>query len=270
MRHPAVAGQFYSGSESKLRKEIEDCFLSPLGPGSLPTISDGVRSILGAVIPHAGYIFSGPVAAHVYHAIASDGMPEAFVIIGPNHRGLGAPVAVTDEDFATPLGTCRVHREMARKIGGIVQMDRMAHVQEHSVEVQVPFIQYLFPKARIVPIVMGLQDEETARQLGKEIARLREEYDILVLASSDMSHYVPRAKAEADDRKVLDRIVALDVEGMYDTVRRKDVSMCGFGPVAAMIHAVDGRKGELLRYATSGDVMDMSDVVGYAAVIVKR
>jgi AmmeMemoRadiSam system protein B len=126
MRHPAVAGQFYSSKEATLRQEIERAFRSPIGPGEPPTPQVGPGRIVGAVCPHAGYMFSGPVAAHVYGAIAREGLPDTFVIIGPNHHGIGAGVALTTEDFGTPLGVAKVDRDIAAKLRGLVDDDPMA------------------------------------------------------------------------------------------------------------------------------------------------
>ncbi len=270
MRYPAVAGRFYSSKEKVLREEIEDCYKSKIGPGEVPALSHGRGSIVGGVVPHAGYVFSGPVAAHVYHAIATEGFPETFVILGPNHHGVGSGVAMTSEDFVTPLGTIETDKELAKKLRGWVDEDPSAHQHEHSIEVQIPFIQYFSKKVKFLPICMAFQDFETARELGARLRRACEGRDVIVLASSDFSHYVPPHFAEKQDRAVIEKILALDAQGVEATVVGKDVSMCGFGPVMAMLEAVGGKSAQLLKYATSGDVQPMSEVVGYAGIVVRR
>lgn len=270
MRHPVVAGRFYSSKEKVLREEIEECFRHEIGPGKVPALAQGRGSIVGAVVPHAGYMFSGPVAAHVFGAIAEEGFPETFVIIGPNHHGIGSGVAMTSEDFATPLGTCEVDKELVKKLKGWVDEDPSAHLHEHSIEVQIPFIQFFSRKPKLLPISMAFQDYETAKELGVRLRKACEGRDVIVLASSDFSHYVPPEFAKKQDRGVIDKILALDPQGVEAAVMAKDVSMCGYGPVMAMLEATKGRSAHLLRYATSGDVHPMSEVVGYAGIVVRR
>ena len=270
MRYPAVAGSFYSAKENALRQQIEDSFTSKIGPGSLPSLGTGRGNIVGAVVPHAGYVFSGPVAAHVYGQIAKEGFPETFVIIGPNHHGLGSGVAMTTEDFITPLGTCQVDKELAKKLSGWVDDDPRAHLREHSVEVQVPFIQYFSKGAKFLPITMLFQDYETAKELGTRLRKACQGRDVIVIASSDFSHYVPADFAQKQDRAVIARILGLDAPGVETAVVSKGVSMCGYGPVMAMLEAVHGGSAELLKYATSGDLQPMRDVVGYAGIIVRK
>lgn len=270
MRHPAVAGQFYSSRPEALRKQVEACFLSPLGPGSLPQKGNAERSIVGAVVPHAGLQYSGPVAAHVYAALAKEKAPRTFIIIGPNHRGMGAGVAVAADDFQTPLGVMRLDKEIAVKISGVAEVDREAHVYEHSIEVQMPFLQYLFPEAMVVPVAMGFQDHETAKELAQEISKAAKGKDAIILASSDLSHYIPAAKAKVLDGKVIAKVLALDALGVEDVVRSHGISACGYGPIMAMLMGCGGTRAELLRYATSGDVAPMDEVVGYAGIIVRN
>jgi hypothetical protein len=271
VRHPVVAGQFYPNSEMQTRAEIEGAFLSPLGPGEVPeVVKKGERSIVGAVVPHAGWMYSGPVAAHVYAALARDGFPETFIIIGPNHQGAGAPVATTTQDFATPLGSATVDQDIVRRLGRLVVDDPMAHRFEHSIEVQIPFLQYLGGDIRFVPISMSAQDPQTAAETASEISDAIDGKDVVILASSDMSHYVPREVAKEKDAAVIDRVLAMDAAGVYDEVARRSVSMCGYGPVMTMMMACGGTRAELLKYASSGDVSPMREVVGYAGIVVRR
>ena len=266
-----MAGQFYSSSKSALINELERCFNSPLGPGRIPVVNrEGERKLAGAVVPHAGLVFSGPVAAHVYAEMAGDGMPETVVIIGPNHTGYGRPVSASSEDFETPLGVVKADREIISRLRGVVEVDRAAHLYEHSLEVQLPFLQYLSPDIKVVPVVMGQQDMVMARETAKVLREACEGKDVLFLASSDLSHYVPPEVARERDGMVLERILDLDAEGVMEVVEANDISMCGPGPVATMLLACGGSKARLLHYGTSGDVRPMGDVVGYAAVVVER
>ncbi|OPY34088.1 MAG: hypothetical protein A4E32_00357 [Methanomassiliicoccales archaeon PtaU1.Bin124] len=271
VRHPAVAGQFYAAKESSLRSEVERCFLSPIGPGRLPKLAEhGQRTILGAMVPHAGLVYSGPVAAHAYAAMAEDGFPETFIIIGPNHHGRGKGVAVSDEDFETPMGTIETDRDILSRLKGIVEIDRSAHLYEHSLEVQLPFIQYIKPDVKIVAIAMGYQDPETSSEVAKSVKRAAMNRDVVVIASTDMSHYVPPQVAMEKDMGVLSRLTEMDPDGAYRRVLEMEVTMCGYGPVMAMFHAVGGKEAKLLKYANSGDVTPMRDVVGYASMIVTK
>lgn len=271
MRYPAVAGQFYSSDSDKLRKQVEDCYKSPIGPGALPELKKGPRSIVGTVCPHAGFVYSGPVAAHVFLALANDGFPETFVIIGPNHSGMGAMVSVATEDFSMPMGVVPVDEELAKSLcKGIMSEDRTAHKFEHSLEVQLPFIQQISKDVNIVPVCMGLQDYDTAKEIGDIIAKEIKDRDVVVIASTDFSHYVPKDVAEKKDGLAIDQILKLNPKGLGDTVSKKNISMCGYGPVMAMLVATQGKESKLLKYSTSGDVAPMREVVGYAGMIVSR
>jgi hypothetical protein len=271
MRYPSVAGQFYSGTSEALRKEIEECFLHELGPGKIPKVnSEGPRRIRGLVSPHAGFMYSGPVAAHGFAALAEDGFPEVFVILGPNHHGVGCGIAVTSHDFETPLGVMRNDKELAQAIRkGIVEENMLAHRHEHSIEVQIPFIQYFGTDRSFVPISMMMQDPKSAAQVGQVIREAIGGRDAVIIASTDFSHYVSPEQAKGQDMMAIDQILALNPKGLYDTVRKNRITMCGFGPVMAMLEAVQGSEAELLKYANSGDVRPMSEVVGYASIVVR-
>jgi AmmeMemoRadiSam system protein B len=270
VRYPAVAGQFYAGKEASLRREVEACFNSPIGPGHLPKLESGPRNIVGVVVPHAGLVYSGPVAAHVYAALAKDGFPETFVILGPNHNGIGAGVATTDEDFETPFGIVSIDREITSKLKGVVDNDPVSHRFEHSIEVQLPFLQYIKRDIKIVPISMGFQDFETAVDTAKAVKKAIAGKDVCIIASSDFSHYIPPEKARQLDAMVIEKILALDPKGMYSTVTSNDISMCGYGPVMTMLLICEGKQAKLLKYANSGDVHPMDTVVGYAGIIVTK
>lgn len=271
MRRPAVAGQFYSGDKEGLTREVEECFKSPLGPGRLPSPGKGPRRILGGIAPHAGYMFSGGVASNLYSEIASDGVPKTFVIIGPNHTGHGTGIAISKQDFETPLGVAKVDQELAASlIKGLVDSDDQAHYFEHSIEVQLPFIQYLSNDFSFVPICMAFQDLDAAVSLGELVAKASKDRDVVVVASTDFSHYVTAATAKVKDSKALKAIESMDPKRLYDVVMDENISMCGYGPVMAMLVACRGGRARILKYATSGDVRPMRDVVGYASVVVEK
>jgi len=278
-RPPVVAGTFYEGDKRRLIEQIEWCFTHELGPGRLPRepMSSG-RDLIGLVEPHAGYMYSGPVAAHGYLELGEDGIPETVVIIGPNHTGLGAGVSVyPGGSWLTPLGEVEVDAELARLIvveSGVAEPDETAHRFEHSVEVQVPFLQYVLKDFdfKIVPITMMLQSPGIARDLAKGIVsaadRLRRK--IIVIASTDLTHYEPQREAERKDRLAIDAVLRLDIDELYDRVVGYGISMCGPGPTMTLMEYVRIRGGgtpRLLKYATSGDISgDYSAVVGYAAI----
>jgi hypothetical protein len=223
--------------------------------------------IRGLVVPHAGFMYSGPVAAHAYAAVALDGVPDTFVVIGPNHTGRGSGVAVMTDDFDTPLGKAEVDRGVAAAMKrGLVDEDPSAHAFEHSIEVQLPFLKYIAPRAKFVPVCMMMQDYASAREAGKAIGEAIAGTSAVVVASTDFSHYVSPETAKRKDALAIERITALDAEGLAKVVERNDISMCGYGPVMAMMEAIKPKSAKLLKYATSGDLSPMAEVVGYAAI----
>jgi len=272
MRYPAVAGQFYERDPGALRKQIDGCYRHAIGPGRKPAVAKGgPRTLRGLVVPHAGYAYSGPVAAHAYAALAADGFPESFVIFGPNHTGLGAAMALGAHDWETPLGVAEYDRALGSALAKEpITEDLIAHRHEHSIEVQLPFLQDLAGTVKFVPICMGLQEMQHAVEVGEIVRKGIAGRDVVVLASTDFSHYIPKAEAARKDRMAIDKILAFDVKGFYRTVQEEDISMCGFGPVMAMMTAIGSATPELLKYASSGDVAPMEDVVGYAAIAMRR
>ncbi|MEM0453317.1 MAG: AmmeMemoRadiSam system protein B [Sulfolobales archaeon] len=275
-RAPVVAGSFYESSQNKLLDRIKWCFTHELGPGRLPEVGVRSKESFGYVVPHAGYMFSGPVAAHTYYRVAKEGRPETFVILGPNHTGIGTAVSVYDKGlWSTPLGDVEIDSELALEVlkhSNYVDVNYDAHKFEHSIEVQLPFLQYLFKDFKIVPIVIAYQVPEIAKDLAKSLVNASSKLgrDIVVLASSDMSHYEPQSIAYEKDREVLDCVIRLMPEDMFEVVNEKNVSMCGVGPVMTLLYyarLLGGSGGEVLKYATSGDVTgDLDAVVGYASV----
>jgi AmmeMemoRadiSam system protein B len=274
-RKPAVSGMFYAGNARELEEQIEWCFKHELGPGVVPRINEkGPRKVVAVVVPHAGFYYSGPVAAHAYKELADDGPFDTAVILGPNHTGYGQPVSVwAGASWSTPLGEAEIDRGFAQKLlGGVIRADETAHVREHSIEVQLPWLQYLFKTVKIVPVTMLAQDLDTARAVGRAIFRAGD--NPLIIASSDLTHYEPHAVAVPKDASIIEAIVALDEKELYERCERLNCTMCGYGPVAAAIVAAKemrAKKANLLRYATSGDTGgDFSRVVGYGAVAIRR
>ncbi len=277
VRRPTQAGAFYEGNAESLKRQIENCFLHELGPRKIPkTVKiGGPRQVIGLVCPHAGYMFSGSVAAHAYSKLAEDGKPDVAVIFGPNHTGYGSPLAVMNEGFwRTPFGDVEVDGETANQIvheSRIVDVDDSAHRFEHSIEVQLPFLQYLYgSEFKIVPICFLMQDLSSAREVGLAVAKVLAGKNAVIIASSDMTHYEPQKIAAEKDRSVLEAVEAMDEEKFYSTIEARRISACGYGPIVALITAakiLGAKEAKLLCYKTSGDVIgDYSSVVGYAAV----
>mgnify|MGYP000179705028 FL=1 len=280
IRRSAVAGLFYESDPNELREQIRRAFLHKLGPGKLPPPPPPFSGrVLGVVVPHAGYMYSGHVAAHGYFRLAEAGTPEVVFLLGPNHHGLGDPIAASAAEYwETPLGRVKVDldigEELAKK-SGIVTLEDLAHLHEHSLEVQLPFLQYIFgDEISIVPVSMMIQYPEASRILGYAIADIIKERGLkaYIVASSDFTHYEPAEVASRKDKKAIDRILALDYKGLYDVVEETPVSMCGPGPVMALLAAAErlgAKRAKLLKYANSGDVTgDYSSVVGYASILV--
>ena len=275
IRRPAVSGMFYAGTAGELEEQIRWCYKHELGPGTIPRVnSKGLREIVAIVVPHAGYYYSGPVAAHAYKEVADDGVFDTAVILGPNHTGYGYPVSLwAGGGWSTPLGEVEVNKELAQRLlGDVIRADETAHIHEHSIEVQLPWLQHLYGKVKIVPITMLAQDIETARIVGKSIGQAGD--NLIVIASSDLTHYEPHSVAMEKDSSVIEAIIALDEEELYERCERLGCTMCGYGPVAAAIVAskeMKGKKASLLKYATSGDTSgDFSRVVGYGSIVIKR
>lgn len=279
VRRPCVAGSFYPADPERLRRTIEGCFTHRLGPGRLPGPAASERRIVSVVCPHAGYMYSGPVAAHSYYHLAAEERPRSVVVIGPNHTGLGSPVAMIGSGaWRTPLGEVEIDEELADSIfkaSDLIDIDEVAHLREHSIEVQLPFLQYIYgPDLKFVPVSMGFQDLESSREVGRAVAKAVKEADAVVIASTDITHQEPQASANRKDRMVIESILSLDEAALQERVRANRISMCGYGPVSAAIVAskmLGAERAELLAYHTSGDVTgDYSAVVGYAAAKVSR
>jgi AmmeMemoRadiSam system protein B len=269
-------------------KQIEGCFNHRLVPKKIPILSKtSTRRIKGLVVPHAGYTYSGPIAAHSYKQLAEDGFPETFIILGPNHTGFGSMVALTTEDFKMPMGEVKIDEELAEALmKGIIDNDPNSHKYEHSIEVQLPFLQYFQKDIKFVPISLAMQDFKTVSEVGEIISSAIRQVgrDVVVIASSDFTHcglmygQTPSkglnagAYAKAQDEKAIKAILGMEPKALIKNVRQYDITMCGYGPVIAMLIAsvnLGGTKSTLLKYASSFDIQPAESAVGYAAIMVE-
>lgn len=279
IRYPKNAGSWYAGTADSLRRQIEkECFLHKLGPGEIPKLEKkGLRKIVGLLCPHAGYMYSGPVAAYSYNVLAKDGKPKTVIILGPNHTGIGSAVAVMVEGvWRTPFGDISINSELAKSIQATskyLDIDDSAHLYEHSIELQLPFLQYVLGfEFDFIPISMMLQDFEVAVDIGKAVGKILKEKNVdgVIIASSDLTHYESQSSAEKKDKLVIEAIKKLDEKELFEVVEKHNISMCGVGPTISMIVAskiLGAENGVLLKYATSGDITgDKSSVVGYCAM----
>ncbi len=257
IRRPAASGTFYPNDKKKLENLLQ-AFLE----------GQKKEGIAGLISPHAGYAYSGRIAGKAYSLLRGT-QKRTVVIIGPNHTGLGAPVSVYPGGFwETPLGKVKVDEEKAREIGNEFWLEKEAHELEHSIEVQIPFMQYTLKDFKIVPVCMMDQSMETAKELGKILSKALDSEKDLVIASTDFSHYVPEEIAEEYDKKAIRSITNLDQEGLYSLVF-SGFSMCGYGPVCALIEYTKQNNGRIheVEYGTSGETTgDTSQVVGYASL----
>lgn len=264
-RQPAVAGQFYTDDGDRLRSELK----------RLIPPAAARKKALGAISPHAGYLYSGGVAGRLYAGLE---IPATVVLVGPNHHGVGAPAGLYPEGvWLTPLGPVPIAARLGALISAqcpFVQSDTLSHRFEHSLEVQVPFIQYLRPDVSIAPLCLGFSDYPAAGALGRGLAAAIRAFgeEVLIVASSDMTHYESAASARRKDALALERVLAFDPEGLLRICRNEQITMCGVVPSAVMLVAareLGARHAEQVAYATSGDITgDNSHVVGYAGVAV--
>jgi MEMO1 family protein len=267
MREAAVAGQFYPAWPKELKDTIK--FM----------VEKDARKIdaVGLVSPHAGYVYSGPVAGAVFSRVI---FKDTFILIGPNHRGLGKQFSImTEGSWKTPLGQARINSTLAEMIlheSDNLEEDSLAHQYEHSLEVQVPFLQYFKPDVMIVPIVLSQGDPSIYEEIGRAIARAlkRPGNEAVIVASSDMTHYEPHEKAKEKDNKAIEAILDLDSDELVKRITRYHITMCGYAPAISLITAakeLGAHKAELVKYQTSGDTSgDFSSVVGYAGIIISK
>jgi AmmeMemoRadiSam system protein B len=267
IRPPAVAGRFYPDNADRLRADVD----SFLAGGA----NENKISVRACLVPHAGYMYSGAVAGEVYGRIE---IPGRVVLLGPRHFPHGAPLAIVSEgSWQTPLGMAAIDRPLAEKIlraFPLMREDAVAQSTEHSLEVQIPFLQRLIPSFTFVPIVIGPAQWDVLEALGHTLASViaAEREPVLLIASSDMNHYESDAVTRVKDRKAIDAILGLDARKLFDTVRNEKISMCGYAAAVAVLIAareLGATSAELVRYATSGEVNgDMQEVVGYAGMVV--
>ncbi len=295
MRKPIVTGQFYSADKTELDEEIKKSFKHYLGPG-MPRIPLKEKKIYGLIVPHAGYIYSGQCAAWAYKELAElnkKSFPDTFILLGPNHTGQGkANFSLTFEDFSSPLGIVKNDTELGAKIMEQtshlgLQEDELAHQYEHSLEVQLPFLQFVSKivkkEFKIVPIIISTLEYDKLLALGRKIAETVKEMNrnVCVIASSDFTHYgqsygfIPFPASEAKtrlkelDRKAINHIIKLDSQGFYNEATK--TTICGSAVIVTAIEfckKIGAKKASLLKYYTSGDISkDYTNAVGYASLI---
>ncbi|MFQ5684052.1 MAG: AmmeMemoRadiSam system protein B [Candidatus Binatia bacterium] len=277
VRPPAVAGSFYAAEAEELKRELKECLVaSPLGPRGVTSPSP---SLLGGMVPHAGYAYSGPCAAHLYSCLVRD--VGCVVIVGVNHRGNGTRVALSSAEYwETPLGRVEVDQELGRLLQtqiDILESDDRSHLREHSIEVQLPFLQSILEPFTFLPISLSYISEQECDWLGHAIAHVvalesASKKKTVLLASSDLNHYLSPKETERLDRLALDQVLSLNPAGLLKTVEEEGVTMCGVFPVAVVLFAakaLGARKVRLLKHCHSGDTFPMREVVGYASVAIE-
>jgi AmmeMemoRadiSam system protein B len=269
VRRPAVAGRFYPAKPEALTRELDRYLAAdPPRPEKMP-------AALGCIVPHAGYMYSGHVAGAVFERLPARA---TYIILCPNHTGRGAPLAMMSKgEWLTPLGSISIDADLAASLQHschLLMEDAKAHQDEHAIEVELPFLQRQVGAFTFVPIAIGVSRYAALEALGHGIAQaLRNSPGrVLIVASSDMNHYEPDDVTRVKDRKAIDQILALDAAGLYEVIRREEISMCGYGPAVAMLTAakdLGASHAELVRYATSADTSgDLSAVVGYAGMVI--
>lgn len=267
IREPIVAGRFYPDSPSILKSQIKGYLDKEVKK----------RDVIGAVSPHAGYMYSGPVAGAVLSGIE---LKDTFIILGPNHSGKGQPFSImTEGSWRTPLGEVEIDSHLGKEIletSRHLKEDAIAHLYEHSIEVQIPFLQYLKTDVKIVPIILSPAPAAVYKEIGQGIAAAIKKLKAktVIIASSDMTHYETQESASIKDRAAIDTILALKEDELINRIKEMHITMCGYAPAVALIAAakeLGASKTELIRYQTSGDVSrDFSSVVGYAGILISK
>jgi len=274
LRRPAVAGSFYPADREDLASALNKCYINRLGPGRLPPARPMDEEIVAVVAPHAAYEYSGPVAAHSYLHVSTLRDPDIIVVLAPNHYGIGSGVSTFKEgEWETPLGRMRVDEAAASELvsSGVAAYDPEAHRMEHSLEVQLPFLQQIYgDSVPFLPVSLLFQDIESAKALASSLSALLKEKKAVLVASSDLTHYEPKLQATEKDSALIETVKKLDVDDFYSTLDRLQVTACGYGAIATVMEAsraLGFKSGELLKYATSGDTTgDNNRVVGYGAM----
>ena len=266
IRNAVAAGRFYPGSASEIREMME----------MLVDKTAKKEAAIGLLMPHAGYLYSGAVAGATISRVK---FKDTFIILGPSHTGVGQPFSIMTEGvWRTPLGEVEIDSALGKKLiasSDYLQQDETAHLHEHAVEVQIPFLQYFKPDIKIVPIILAYAPAETYKEIGRDIAAAIKESkgEVVIIASGDMTHYEPQQIAEDKDNKAIEAMLKLDEDELTRRYQELDISMCAYGPAVSLISAAKelGATGaELVKYQTSGDTTgDYSSVVGYAGIIIK-
>ena len=266
MRKPAVAYQFYPGEPEELERTVS----------SFEDREAAKEDAIAIIAPHAGYIYSGKVAGSVY---SSARICDNVILLGPNHTGLGEAVSLMPSgSWEIPTGTTEINSDLAHMLieeSPLLSPDENAHLREHSLEVQLPFIHHFNPEVRIVPITIMHLNTGDCEELGRAIARVIKKYEneVLIVVSSDMNHYESDEVTRAKDKRALDRVLALDAEGLLKTTQDENITMCGVIPAAVAISAakeLGATSARLVDYATSGDTSgDYDHVVGYAGILIQ-
>ena len=277
MRNPIVAGQFYYADGIELKEQIKSCFLSKFGPGRLP--GKGNKRILGIISPHAGYMFSGPCQAFGYKELAESAFPDTYIMLGLSHNGY--PTSISKEDFQTPLGVIKNDTELQEELSANIPIIEHAHAYEHSIEVQLPFLQSINPNLKIAPIIASpdVSFKETADNIYKAVKKLKR--NISIIASSDFTHYgmnynyVPFDEGIKEnlyklDKGAIDFILKLKPKEFLKYIERTKATICGKYPIATFLElakSLGAKKASLLKYYTSGDIVgDYSNSVSYASI----
>ena len=272
IRTPAAAGMFYPGQANQLRQVIQECVSHQYGPKESAFEQE---NILGVICPHAGYMYSGPIACHSFKSVISKN-PELFIIVGPNHWGLGCNVAIMkDCQWETPLGLVDVDSDTSqelKELSNLFEVDFFSHTKEHSIEVQIPMLQEFFSyKFKILPIALINQDKDTSTKVGHAMAKIAKKKNAMIIGSSDFTHYEPNEFAHKQDKALIETILKMDIDEFYKVLKEKNVTACGYGAIASTMIAckdLGATKGTLLKYATSGDVSgEKTSVVGYGSIV---
>lgn len=283
-RQPIVDGQFYGSDKQELKKQIESCFKSNFGPGNLPS-KERKNNLIGVISPHAGYVFSGPCQAFSYKKIAESKVPDIYILFGLSHSGFNSCISI--EDWETPLGVVKTDKSFGKKLSEIsnIPVDEVAHQNEHSIEVQLPFLQYINKAVefKILPIIISpdINIKSFAEKISELLKKTKKTAGFI--ASSDFTHYgrtygfVPFSSNIKEnlfnlDKGAIERIKKLDSKEFFDYIDKTGATICGQYPIAALIESakiLGAEKAELLKYYSSGDIVkDYDNSVGYASIVV--
>jgi len=278
-RSPYYSGSFYPKEKSDLKKLLDFCFIeSEFGPQQISKINknnNNKNKIYGLIVPHGAYIFSGAISANAFFEINGQNI-DTFILIAPDHKGIGKRISIMSEGYwQTPLGDVLINKEITNELkthNNIIIEDKLVHQFEHSLEIQIPFLQYSrLNSFTIVPILLKDQDIGTSLKLGNLLAKSISRKNAIIIASSDLTHYELNLNAYAKDFRLIKSIEKLDIELFYQTIKNLNISICGYGAIASLmraVHLLGSKKGVLLKYATSGDITldNKNTVVAYTAI----